>query len=139
MAMLISPSAVWIGFDRVPLREPVAVCIRSYRARPRRQQLLPPQLAATPGALPADPARPGARAILTQPAGQQLGDLLLQPGARGDPRYPLHRRSSPVGGFLDLPWEATPPHFYSNARTRSRRGMRSRCSPALSLPGPTLP
>jgi hypothetical protein len=29
MAMLISPSAVWIGFGRAPLREPVAVGVRS--------------------------------------------------------------------------------------------------------------
>jgi hypothetical protein len=29
MAMLISPSAVWIGFGRVPLREPAAVDVRS--------------------------------------------------------------------------------------------------------------
>src|SRR6266496_465611 len=36
MAMLISPSAVWIGFGRVPLREPLAVGVRSYRARPRK-------------------------------------------------------------------------------------------------------
>jgi hypothetical protein len=28
MAMLISPSAVWIGFGRVPLREPVAAGVR---------------------------------------------------------------------------------------------------------------
>src|SRR5438270_1639689 len=33
MAMVISPSAVWIGFGRVPLREPVAARVRSYRAR----------------------------------------------------------------------------------------------------------
>ena len=29
MAMLIWPSAVWIGFGRVPLREPVAFGVRS--------------------------------------------------------------------------------------------------------------
>ena len=29
IAMLISPSALWIGFGRVPLREPVAFGVRS--------------------------------------------------------------------------------------------------------------
>jgi hypothetical protein len=35
MATVISPSAVWIGLMRLPLREPVAAGVRSYRARPR--------------------------------------------------------------------------------------------------------
>jgi hypothetical protein len=36
MAMASSPSAVWIGFGRVLLREPVAGGVRAYRARARK-------------------------------------------------------------------------------------------------------
>jgi len=76
MAMLISPSAVWIGFCRVPLREPgrrrcplVASAAKEggdfFLDRPLQHQA---------GSQPTQ--RGQMRAILTKPAGQQLVDLL---------------------------------------------------------------
>src|SRR6266699_1331844 len=93
------------------------------------QPLLRPPPAATPTGHPTDPTQPIAH------------DRPL------DPRSAVRQSVPPAGHsalfcpsgvvllsvvFVDLPWEATPPHFYSVTGTRSRPGT----APHLGRRGP---
>src|SRR5438034_6429482 len=91
------------------------------------QPLLRPPPAATPTGHPTDPTQPIAH------------DRPLDPGSAVRQSVPPAGHSAlfcPSGVvllsvvFVDLPWEATPPHFYSVTGTRpsSRRG-----SPVISV------
>ena len=88
--MLISPSAVWIGFGRVPVA----------RARRRRRTLvartaqecgdflIDRSLQDEPGSQPAQFRQ--VLALVAEPVGQHFLDLLFEPNTRGDSRYPSH-------------------------------------------------
>src|SRR5438132_13750596 len=73
MAMLIWPSAVWIGFGRVPLREPVAFGVaHSERGSRMRQPPRPPH-AARPDELPVGPVASGAHSPHSALSSADLG------------------------------------------------------------------
>src|SRR5438445_3339178 len=98
--------------------------------------LLRPPPAATPTGHPTDPTQPIAH------------DRPLDPGSAVRQSVPPAGHSAlfcPSGVvllsvvFVDLPWEATPPHFYSVAGSATRRSLIHPGGAIPSLPRPSQP
>src|SRR5436305_6844347 len=109
VAIVISPSAVWIGFGRVPLREPVAATVRSYRARLRKAVTSSSTARCNTSRAP---RRPNSARCSPSSLSPPLSNSSICASTRAlSAILSIWRSPLLVVVSADLPCEATPSHF----------------------------
>src|SRR5207302_8259086 len=113
MAIVISPSAVCIGFGRVPLREPVAAKVRSYRARPRKAVTSSSTARCNTSRAP---NRPSSANFSLLAASSSPSNSSICASSRALGAILSIWRSSPLGGLSDLPLGDYASFIFSHVR-----------------------